>query len=139
MDNQQRFIWGPDLKTDLAELNHFFLSLPEQERNKGLYTLAQRPPSESTGLTATLWDLCTPRWREPQPTPCMISKDQHAEIISQYKQLVAAAEGGGSGDDPRSADMHHMAIERMIPVTRGSWRMFSAEVEAANKKDRTPS
>ncbi|HJP67259.1 MAG TPA: hypothetical protein VJ846_00030, partial [Sphingomicrobium sp.] len=45
MDERQRFAWGPDLKADLAELNAYFSALPEEEKKKGLFTLASKPPA----------------------------------------------------------------------------------------------
>lgn len=33
-------------------------------------------------------------------------------------------------------DIHHLSIARYIPKVRGSWRMFSAEMEAAGDNNR---
>src|SRR3546814_11310472 len=67
MDTRQRFVWGPDLKADLAALNAHFAALPDEEKAKGLFTLASKPPADHNGLVADLWDARMPGWRTPTP------------------------------------------------------------------------
>jgi hypothetical protein len=50
----QIFVWGEDLKADLKRLNEELLQLPEEEREKGLFKTAPRPPEK--GLVRDLWD-----------------------------------------------------------------------------------
>jgi len=62
MDKRQRFVWGPVLTADRAALNAYFAALPEQEKAKGRFTLASKPPADDQGLVATLWDARIPGW-----------------------------------------------------------------------------
>ena len=138
MDNRQRFVWGPDLKADLKVLNAHFASLPESKRAKGLFTLASKPPVDHKGLVASLWDARTPGWRGPkQPVPKM-SPEEEAKIITQSRRLSEAAERGGHQPLSDDEDVEHMIIQRHIPKMRGSWRMFSAEVEASSDAECAP-
>ena len=50
--------------------------------------------------------------------------------------MRAAALAGPPVRLPRRAeDVQHLSIARFIPKTRGSWRMFSAETEAASDEE----
>lgn len=136
MDNRQRFVWGPDLKADLSVLNAHFAALPEEEKAKGLFTLARSPPVDHEGAVANLWDMRMPRWREAKPQAPKLAPEQEAKIIERSRRLTDAAERGGHRPLDAHEDVEHMIIERFIPKQRGSWRMFSAETEAKNDAER---
>lgn len=136
MSDRQRFVWGPDLKADLKRLNEHFLGLPEQERARGLFTLAAQPPKDDGGLCANLWDVVNPQWREPRAAAPPPTRSQHNAIIEQARRMRAAASARSPAQPPRGVDeIQHLSIARFVPKVRGSWRMFSAEVEAASDEE----
>jgi hypothetical protein len=65
--SEQRFVWGSDLKGDLKRLNGHYSLLPEHEREKGIITFARKPPIVDDYLTAQLYDLYDPGWRDEEP------------------------------------------------------------------------
>ena len=137
MSDQQRFVWGLDLKADLRRLNEHFLKLSDDEKSKGLFLLAAHPPRDDVGLCATLWDAVNPGWRKPRPAAQALTRDQQNAIINQSKGMRAAALARSPAQLPRRAeDIQHLSISRFIPKSRGSWRMFSAETEAASDEER---
>ena len=130
MDDRQRFVWGPDLKADLAVLNAHFAALPEEDKTKGLFTLADRPPVNHQGLVATLWDVRMAGWREPRPPAKKMSPEDGARIVAQSRRLTEAAELGGNTSIADEEEVQHMIIQRHIAKRRCSWRMFSEKAEA---------
>ena len=136
MDERQRFVWGPDLKTDLAALNSYFAALPDEEKAKGLFTLASKPPTDHKGLIADLWDARMPGWRVPKPPAPKMAPKTEAEIIARSRGLVDAAKRSKLAPWNAGDDVEHLVIERRIPKQRGGWRMFSAAVEASNDAER---
>lgn len=136
MDKRQRFVWAPDLKADLAALNLYFASLPDDEKAKGLFTLASKPPAEHHGLVADLWDARMPGWRVPKPPVPKMAPEKEAEIIAQSRGLIDAANRGRFAPSHDGEDVERMVIQRYIPKQRGSWRMFSAGVEAISDAER---
>lgn len=132
MDERQRFVWGPDLKADLTVLNAHFAALSEEEKAKGLFTLASKPPVDHQGLVADLWDVRIPGWRTPKPPAPKMAPEGEAKIIAKSRRLTEAAERGGHRPLADDEDVEHMIIQRYISKQRGSWRMFSAEMEASS-------
>ena len=130
MDERQHFVWGPDLKGDLAVLNTHFSELPENEKAKGLFTLANKPPVDHQGLVSTLWDLRMPGWRTPRRAPTMMLPEEEARIIANSRRLTGAAMRDDQTSLAGHKDVEHMIIQRHISKQRGSWRMFSEKVEA---------
>lgn len=136
MDEKQRFIWGPDLKADLAALNSYFAALPEEQKAQGLFTLASKPPTEHCGLVANLWDARMPGWRVPKPSAPKMAPEKKAEILAMSRGLTDAAKRSPLAYWNAGEDVDHLVIERHIPRERGSWRMFSAAVEASSDAER---
>ena len=52
--DDQRFVWGQDLKKDLVEINGHFKGLPESELEKGIMRFAKVPPETTMSLTRGL-------------------------------------------------------------------------------------
>lgn len=81
-----------------------------------------------------VWDARNPGWRKPKP-PMPRNPATDARIIEQGKAFMEAARlrptPGPPVEDPEA-----LIIQRFIPAERGKWRMFSADVEAAEKKRR---
>lgn len=133
LEPDQRFAWGPHLKADLAALNTRFLSLPEAEKARGLFTLVTAPPLDHAGLVAELWDKTRPGWRTPKRPMPKLSPEQSREIIERGKRFQRAAKRAKPEVYPEGFpefdQLDSLMIERQIPRQRGSWRMFSEEVE----------
>lgn len=65
MRDNQSFVWGDDLKADLAALDRHYSGLPESIRAKGLHYFASSPPHDKTYFVTRLWDKHMRRdWRE---------------------------------------------------------------------------
>ncbi len=135
MRQDQLFVWGPDLKADLCLIEAYFAALLESERARGLFLLASSPPKDSQGIVAAHWDRFRPGWRdriEIPPPP----KDSplHAKLLASSNAMIGAAEAGRRVRPTRGTP-DRLMIQRYIPKSRGKWRMFSAEVEAANEAE----
>lgn len=132
MDERQRFVWGPELKGDLAVLNARYDELPDAEKSRGVFTLANAPPTDHQGVVGTLWDVRMPGWREPKPPVPKMSPEAKAELIARSRRLTDAAARGRQRQLREDEEVEHMIIQRHIPKRRGSWRMFSEETEASS-------
>jgi hypothetical protein len=142
LEPDQTFMWGPELKADLARLNESYLALPAAERARGLFTLVTQPPIDDAGQTAQLWDKVRPGWRVPKPPVPKLDPEQTRRIISGGKKFIEAAKGGTPDrfpmGFPRDDQLDSLLIERHIPRVRGSWRMFAPEVERAEDSQGEP-
>jgi hypothetical protein len=130
LSERQLFVWGPDLKADLAATDAHFSELPEEERAKGLFLLAAAPPPEAAMICGH-WDRFLPGWRDRKPVPPP-AKDSpiHKMLLAQSDAMMGAATARRV--DPSPADEpDHLIIERHIPRKRGKWQMFSKDVEDA--------
>jgi hypothetical protein len=52
--DDQRFVWGPDLKEDLKRINEHFLTFPRSERDRGITFFAHAPPKRDRSIVRVL-------------------------------------------------------------------------------------
>ena len=121
--DDQEFVWGPDLKKDLKEIDIFFDALPDTEKEKGLYKIATYPPDSEDSLTTHLWDRFLPKWRTHKKDEQPIVKDKNEERRIVDKIIKIA---DGIPVEPRTADFNSESANAMILKTRvrkkkGKW------------------
>src|SRR5690606_4384746 len=90
INENQKFVWGPDLKTDLGKLNSHFLRLPQEVKDKGVLSFASKPPIEGDYLTAELWDLLGTNWRNSGNDTIPITQENNDKILEHVKQFTDA-------------------------------------------------
>lgn len=65
LQEDQLFISGEDMKEDLAKLNTYYSSLPDEIKERGISTFATCPPESDEFLITRLWDKYMRKdWRE---------------------------------------------------------------------------
>lgn len=125
--DDQRFVWGGDLKTDLGHLNAHFLTLPAEVRARGLNYFARRLPAESQGLIRELLAQYTPgslkHAQDIQVTP-----EQNAKIVEEMQQW-RSAQTIADRDVPQGVELETLILERSVSRQRGSWTQLGADVK----------
>ena len=127
----QEFVWGPDLKTSLGELNEYYLGLPEGTKQEGLYSFADSPPRIGNKVVYNLWDRLLPRWQKPdaQSQP---ESDQRGPTAEQIKALgdAPAIEMIQKGPDWESGELDQVVIKRSVKSRKGSWYQTPVRLES---------
>lgn len=119
----QRFVWGPDLKTDLKRQNDHLLKLPEEQRRQGLITLAPRPQD---GLIRELWALSVPKALKESNMQNVPEKFSDA-LMAMMEKIQKAPDADlrqVSNDD----QFNSMSMKRRITGRRGSWFQVPADM-----------
>ncbi|MEQ1638553.1 MAG: hypothetical protein ABL903_17950 [Methylococcales bacterium] len=117
----QQFIWGPDLKADLTKLNEHFMALPEDIRDKGIISFANRPPIEGDFLTASLWDMISSTWRTGIKNIVPLNDQINDELVKHIKGFTEAPTLPFEKTPIAEAQTDSMCIQRSISKKRGSW------------------
>ncbi len=133
----QTFLKGNELKTDLANLNQHYLKLPDDVKIQGVMRFAPYPPTEGEWLIAKLWDRYLPKWREHKaeqpPGPIGPPPKVPDGLLKEFEQFKK-----GKPIDPvkriNSDDVHSVVFERKASMYKGNWRRFPPEVENSQKR-----
>lgn len=126
----QTFVRGADLKTDLGKLDQHYSLLPKDVTDRGLFHFADCPPTDSSFLVTRLWDKHLPAWRT--------RPDKPREPISEAAQralldLVNRVEKEALPADPAihvSTDKaEYVQMHRSVYFQKGKWKRFPPEVK----------
>ena len=88
LTNNQVYVKGTELKQDLAKLDSYYSSFPDEIREQGIMKFAHHPPLEGKYLTSMLWDRFGQGWREHARNPLVISPEQERELIDKIDRTV---------------------------------------------------
>jgi hypothetical protein len=128
------FVMGQDFKNDLAALDQYFAAKPEAERAQGLMRLARYPPHNDGFLTTRIWrhfgfKLSDGIGAGPTDDAPRTGKPDK-ELFDRLKAFRNAPPAlPGAFTRAELADPDHVAIERLVPIKRGKWRLLPPGVE----------
>ena len=127
--NEQRFVWGPELKNDLKKINDYYMSLPENYRQRGLFHIAQSPPDSVPGVTSEIWsslDIGVPNdvWNRFAPGNREGAYPEIAELGKEIREWIKAPE---SDHGVSMEDADFVAVEHSLPTKMGAWSIMPRE------------
>jgi hypothetical protein len=128
--DDQMFIDGAELKSDLAALNAHYSALPPEVQEQGLFRFA-KPPDDDRFLTTRIHR----RFGFCPDEDISLAPEQNKRVAADVSAIVDGmreeARAPTSAVSWREAeDPHHVSIERKIAPRRGKWRLMSPDAEA---------
>lgn len=129
MNKNQKFIWAPDLKADLNNLNKYYKGFSQAEKELGLYAFASYPPIAIDSLTSTLWDEFLPDWkiRMNSNKESKEESKQDTKLLDELKKHSEAPKVEGNNFD--EDNIEHMTLKRSISKKRGSWYQLPKDLK----------
>ena len=126
----QEFIWGPDLKEGLREVNEHYLTYPESVREEGLLRFASCPPAEGEFVVSRLWDRHAPKWRSQLRSQVGGDADGLPELEERVRRFKNArpVDSSALGED----GPEFVSLERPVKEVRGSWRQVPKDIANAD-------
>src|SRR5439155_7665096 len=134
MHPAQQFVHGDDLKADLKNLDEFYLQLPKETLEKGLYSFAPAPPDDSRYLTTRLWDAYLPAWRKDSKNTVEVPEEIKKalnELMNKYRQARPASKGGVFGTD----DLAFAERSRQVKPVKGDYFRIAKDVILKNHEE----
>lgn len=129
MRSDQVFVWGPELKSGLNELNKYYLKLPDTERDKGVYSFASDPPEIGSGIVRRLWGQLLPKWRKKEETD-VADRPVVGPTIDEIKRMASAPPLSPSAVDFNLDSTERFLIKRRVARRRGSWYQVPKGIKA---------
>lgn len=123
----QDFVWGPELKSELARLNEHFAQLPEVEREGGVMRFASEPVGDPETLMIRLWDKHVPNWRTKDDRTITIDPEAEKKIVASLRKFTDAPTVQAS--DQHFADPDRLAIQRFVRKRKGSWWLLPKDLK----------
>jgi hypothetical protein len=134
----QSFISGLELKSDLKLLDEHYNLLSDEVKARGVSTFAMFPPQDKSFLICKLWDKYMAKdWRQRSFIPSDQRRPSVPEGLRQkLKELVDAAKTKEPDTDRiNSDDAKQILIKRMVRGHKGKWTRFPPEVLNRRKNE----
>lgn len=129
LSKDQEFVLGQEFKNDLSNLDELYSSLPESEKEIGLFHLAATPPNDDSFLSTRIWKKFGADVTRTSRPRTQTEGDR--KLVEQLKRFATSS--GDSLNLPLSEEEHanldQMAIQRDVPLRRGKWRFMPPGVE----------
>jgi hypothetical protein len=139
LKTDQSYVQSDELKAALREIDEHYDRLPEEIKQRGVLAFAHFPPSTLDNVVTQLWDKhMRSDWREvAKHHEAEVGKPlddaQHRALLEELRTRVAAAQRVTDGDQRLNSDAADYAVvRRLMPTTKGKWRMFPEELEEAS-------
>ncbi len=116
MRGNQGFVWGPELKNGLRELNTHYLALPEANRDRGVLTFGD-PAEIGDRIVVRLWDEFIPKWRNKEEIE---DKPQSGFTYEKIKRMENAPPLSPEVE-LKSGEAEQVLIKKNIRRKKGSW------------------
>jgi hypothetical protein len=123
--DDQSFVWGLDLKTDLSRLASCYAARPDEEKEQGLMRLAPTPPqNDAESLTAQLWDRhFGTGWRRGDTQPKNRNREEDNELMYLINRTASTPPLRPNLMDFDPAESEFVTIERRVSRRKGNWRI----------------
>jgi len=135
----QDFVNGVDFKEDMRKLANYFLSLPEEVRQRGTFAYASFPPLDDSLITVRLWDKYLPKWRDLASTPRTKSDPaENEKLLAEIKRMSESPDLQPA-DIPSIDAANYVSLQRAINPRKGRFQRMSDDqirrsIEHQNKK-----
>jgi hypothetical protein len=126
-DNQE-FVWGPDLKAELARQNTEFGKLPPEALEQGLMKFARAPVGVDSDLLIRLFDTHTPGWRRRDEHRVPMTPEAQKKLVEELKAF-SDAPTDESATPTDVLDLDQLSIQRLVPKRKGSWWLLPKDLK----------
>lgn len=126
--DDQEFVWGPDLKNDLARINEHFMAFPDSEKERGIMAFAGRAPDIEGSVTRRLRSQFMSPGFDDQPEIEPPPKDdaRTREILSMTKKWQDAPDAEVPQQFSDEPEM--ISVARSVHKKKGSWWQLSKDL-----------
>ncbi len=126
----QEFIWGPDLKKDLARLDSHYSGLPDDIKGQGTLAFASRPPADTSFLVTRIWDKYMKRdWRKSVNAASNKSnKPFERNLVERIRRAVENADSSISESSSDIDQPDFVVTKHFVSSRKGKWRRFSNNI-----------
>ena len=125
----QDFVWGLELKSELARMDEHFKQLPEEERDKGVMRFAAQPVGSPETLMIRLWDKHAPNWRTKDERTVTVDPEAEMKLVASLRKFTDAPPVQADSDDRDFADQDQLAIQRFVRKKKGSWWLLPKDLK----------
>ena len=119
--SDQDFVWGPDLKSNLGQLNSYYLQLPDSTKEQGVLSFAGEPPELGNRLVAKLWDQFLLKYGKEGQARVTDGSPESPPTPEEINRMADAPSLLPDDVDFDPLEPGRVVIERRVSRRKGAW------------------
>lgn len=116
----QEFVWAPDLKSGLRQINEHYAKLPDNIKEEGIMSFALDPPDVGNNIVRQLWSRLLPLWQEPAELTEADQSPNKPDMMAVIQEMVEA-ESADLDDSDFRPDIDQAVFKNSIRKKKGDW------------------
>ena len=133
MREDQEFVWGVELKSDLGKLNrHYSTIFSSEDKERGVTKLIRKPPEDKEFMVTHLWKRHLPYSNLSGDSP---ADEKVPEKILSLIEESKKISGSSFSDDALVSEVQNpdfVSFQRNLPKRKGSWWVLPKDFEASD-------
>jgi hypothetical protein len=117
----QTFVNGQELKADLRKIDEHFAAFPDDEKAKGMFSLAPDPPADDSFLVTRLWNKHLPGWQKRREEHEKLSPEDAKAVVELINRISEEGRPVEQAQGASIEDMNYAHVERRILRKKGKW------------------
>lgn len=130
MREDQEFVWGLELKSDLGKLNHYYSTIfSSEDKELGITNLIKTPPKDKGFVVTQLWERHLP---SSNLSGDSLANEKVPEKILNLIGESKKISGSSFSEDILTSDVHNpdvVSFQRYWPKRKGSWWVLPKDFE----------
>jgi len=127
--HDQQFVWGPELKAGLKNINQYYMNYSDEQKERGIMSFSSNPPVEGDFLVSQIWDRHFNGWRNRKDIDLSEKKISHDHLVAHLKKFTDAPTLEPDEVDFDLSNTDSMSINRMVRKKKGSWYQVPKDIE----------
>ncbi len=136
MRKDQEFVWGLDLKADLKQLNEYYSTFPDAEKEAGITRFASTPPQEDGCLVGKLWDRHLGSWRNKKSDSPRMDPEKEKKLVERLKKETESRRLSPHEVDFDADSADFMTIMHKVRKKKGSWWQLPKDLKVSDEEDK---
>jgi hypothetical protein len=129
MRANQTFVRAEDLKADLAKLDAYYSTLPDEIKRSGLHRFANNPPEDTSFLVTRLWDKYMPTWRQWKEKEKEITPEMREALLQLTEKIKRESQPGNPRESFTIGEANYLHMESKARSRKGKWDVFGPDVK----------
>lgn len=117
----QTFVNGQELKADLRKIDEHFAAFPDDEKAKGMFSLAPDPPADDSFLVTQLWNKHLPGWQKRREEHEKLGPEDAKAVVELINRISEEGRPVSEAQAASIEDMNYAHVERQILRKKGKW------------------
>jgi hypothetical protein len=132
--NDQKFVWGFEMKEGLSALNDHYSLLSDEVKEQGIMSFASHPPTDGDFYVSQIWDWFYPEWRKNANYHKTKESYDDSKLVEMINGISKSPPLNPEEIDFDMQNADSMCINRKMHKMKGKWWQLPKDIEVSKEQ-----